>query len=188
METDSLRIRSAYPGLWPVVVGVIIGWVGAALVGLLLQHIQYSFHKPTLSLKYSILMFASVQSALSGAVTVFLAERSERHQWRKYISAALWSTVCSYGGALAIGFVVATISYCVGYLGMAEGFTVPAFGAAAATALGVAGFIWALCMLLAIFLALGVPALPFALLGSTLGALGSGLLCRLADWPKAQSQ
>ena len=178
METHSLRIRSAYPGLWPVVVGLIAGWFGGALVGL------YNFHKP-LSFNYS--MFASVQSALSGAVTVFLAERSERHQWRKYISAALWSTVCSYGAALVIGFVVVTISYCAGYLGMAARFTVPAFGGAAATALGVAGFIWAECMLLALFLMLGVAALPFALFGSTLGALGSGLLCRLADWPKAQS-
>ena len=181
METDSLRIRSAYPGLWPVVVGLIVGWFGGALVGLVLRH------KP-ISLNYSMFAFASAQSALSGAVTVFLAERSERHQWRKYISAALWSTVCSYCGALVIGFVVVTISYCAGYLGMAERFTVPAFGAAAATALGVAGFIWALCMLLALFLALGVAALPFALFGSTLGALGSGLLCRLTDWPKAQSQ
>jgi Na+-driven multidrug efflux pump len=165
-------------------VGVIVGWLGGALVGLLIHHIEYHVIHKRIFLNDTL--FASVPCALSGAVTVFWAERSGRHQWRNYISAAWWSTVCNYVCALVIGFVVAILSYCVGYLGLAERFTVPAFGAPAAAALGVAGFIWSLCMFVALFLALGAAALPFALSGSIVGALGAGLLCRLADWPKAQ--
>ena len=185
METDSSGIRSAYPGLRPVIVGSIVGWVGIALVGILLQYLRYNIHKP-IFLSYAT--FATAQSALAGAVTIFLAERSERHPWRKYLSAALWSMVSNYGCALVIGLLVTIVSYCAGYLGLAARFTVPAFGVPAATALGVAGFIWALCMLVALLLALGVAALPFTLLGSVAGALGSGLLCRLAGWPRAQLQ
>ena len=62
METDSSGIRSAYPGLRPVIVGSIVGWVGIALVGILLQYLRYNIHKP-IFLSYAT--FATAQSAFA---------------------------------------------------------------------------------------------------------------------------